>query len=69
VNRPVVVTTSSSPVPTEVSVPPAGQAEPAPEPAAQNPDAQVEAIRQRIEARRARLREQAQDGAAPAQTP
>ncbi len=68
-NRPVVVTTSSSPVPTEVNVPQAGQADAAAEPAVQTPDAQVEAIRQRIEARRARLRQQAQDGTPPAQTP
>ncbi|MBB6600052.1 general secretion pathway protein GspN [Luteimonas sp. MC1825] len=71
-NRPVVVTTSSSPAPTEVTVPQAGQpagAAPAPEPGVQTPDAQVEAIRQRIEARRARLRQQAQDGTPPAQTP
>lgn len=71
-NRPVVVTTSSSPAPTQVNVPQAGQAaqaEPAPEPSVQTPDAQVEAIRQRIEARRARLREQAQNGTPPAQTP
>lgn len=68
-NRPVVVTTSSSPVPTEVNVPQGAPPEPVPEPTVQTPDAQVEAIRQRIEARRARLRQQAQDGTAPAQTP
>lgn len=68
-NRPVVVTTSSSPVPTEVNVPQGGQPAAAAETGVQAPDAQVEAIRQRIEARRARLRQQAQDGTAPTQTP
>src|SRR5690606_28049440 len=63
---PVVVTTSSTPSPTEVEVPPPGAPPPpAPEPGSTvdtTPDQQVEAIRQRIEARRARLREQAQQG-------
>lgn len=63
--RPVTVTTSSQPAPTEVEVPPPGQppgeAQPA-VPEARTSDEQVEAIRQRIEARRARLREQAQQG-------
>jgi general secretion pathway protein N len=65
-NRPVVVTTSSQPAPTEVAVPPVAPApgqepQPAPaEPVAPTPEDQVNAIRQRIEARRARLREQAQ---------
>ncbi|NLA67036.1 MAG: general secretion pathway protein GspN [Gammaproteobacteria bacterium] len=61
-SRPVVVTTSTSPVPTEVEVPAPGQADAAGEAPAVNQDEQVEAIRQRIEARRARLREQAQQG-------
>lgn len=60
-SRPVVVTTSSSPAPTEVDVPVPGQADQAPETAPPpTPDDQVQAIRARIEARRARLREQAQ---------
>lgn len=70
--RPVVVTTSSQPAPAAVDVPPAAPAEAA---AAEPPategstpeagttsDDQVQAIRARIEARRARLREQAQQG-------
>lgn len=66
--RPVVVTTSSSPAPAEVEVPAPGQpaadagqdvAEDVPAPV---PDEQVDAIRRRIEARRARLREQAEQG-------
>ncbi|WP_133000541.1 general secretion pathway protein GspN [Luteimonas arsenica] len=66
-NRPVVVTTSSQPAPTEVEVPPQQDAAAAPEaepepPTARTSEDQVEAIRARIEARRARLREQAQQG-------
>ena len=60
--RPVVVTTSSSPAPTEVEVPAPGQPEPDANAPPATPDEQVDAIRQRIEARRARLREQAQQG-------
>jgi general secretion pathway protein N len=66
-DRPVVVTTSSQPAPTEVAVPPPAPApgqqpvQPEPnDPAIRTPEDQVNAIRQRIEARRARLREQAQ---------
>lgn len=63
-NRPVVVTTSSSPAPTEVEVPAPGQPAPDAEVAAEtSPEEQVNAIRQRIEARRARQREQAQQEA------
>ncbi|MEN1960994.1 hypothetical protein WCE41_11790 [Luteimonas sp. MJ246] len=62
-NRPVVVTTSSSPAPTEVEVPAAGQAPAADASAGASPEDQVNAIRQRIEARRARQREQAQQDA------
>ncbi|MGY0613217.1 type II secretion system protein XpsN [Luteimonas sp. A501] len=63
-NRPVVVTTSSSPAPTEVEVPAPGQpAQDAEVPAEAAPEDQVNAIRQRIEARRARQREQAQQEA------
>lgn len=58
--RPVVVTTSSSPQPTEVEVPAPGQPAPDADVPVATPDEQVDAIRQRIEARRARLREQAQ---------
>src|SRR5690606_31067313 len=66
-NRPVVVTTSSQPAPTEVEVPSQQDAAAAPEaepeqPTARTSEDQVEAIRARIEARRARLREQAQQG-------
>lgn len=66
-SRPVVVTTSSQPAPTEVEVPQQDAAPAAPEPEPEPPTArssedQVEAIRARIEARRARLREQAQQG-------
>lgn len=61
--RPVVVTTSSQPAPTEVDVPAAQPASSPPEtPTARSSEQQVEAIRARIEARRARLREQAQQG-------
>ena len=63
--RPVVVTTSSQPAPTEVEVPQQDAAPAAPEPGeptARSSEDQVEAIRARIEARRARLREQAQQG-------
>lgn len=62
--RGIVVTTSSQPAPTEVQVP-APEAEPetpVEPPAARSNEEQVEAIRARIEARRARLREQAQQG-------
>lgn len=60
--RPVVVTTSSSPAPTEVDVPAPGQPATDADAPVATPDEQVDAIRQRIEARRARLREQAQQG-------
>ena len=61
--RPVTVTTSSSPAPTQVDVPAPAAAEEAAEAAPPpTPDDQVQAIRARIEARRARLREQAQQG-------
>lgn len=71
-NRPVVVTTSSQPAPAEVELPAPGAA-PAADAAAsgqpaeasdgagvRTPEAQVDAIRKRIEARRAHLRQQAQ---------
>ncbi|GGJ99163.1 general secretion pathway protein GspN [Luteimonas terricola] len=57
---PAMVTTSSSPEPAEVEVPAPGQQEPDADASVATPDEQVDAIRQRIEARRARLREQAQ---------
>ena len=60
--RPVVVTTSSQPAPTEVDVPAPQPAPPPETPTARSSEQQVEAIRARIEARRARLREQAQQG-------
>lgn len=60
--RPVVVTTSSQPAPTEVQVPAPGPAAEPEAPTARTNEEQVEAIRARIEARRARLREQAQQG-------
>lgn len=59
---PVRVTTSTSPAPVPVNVPEPGQppqqAGDGAQDSVQTPDAQVEAIRQRIEARRARLRQQ-----------
>ena len=71
-NRPVVGTTSSQPAPAEVELPAPGAA-PAADAAAsgqpaeasdgagvRTPEAQVDAIRKRIEARRAHLRQQAQ---------
>ncbi len=64
-NPPIAVTTSSAPAPVPVSVPDL-VAPPAEIPinprieAVQTPDAQVEAIRQRIEARRAQMRQQSQ---------
>jgi general secretion pathway protein N len=64
----IPVTTSSSQTPVPVAVP-APPPQPVTDPATtvQTPDAQVEAIRQRIEARRAQLRQQAQEASPPAQ--
>lgn len=64
-NATIPVTTSSSPAPVPVQVPTPEQPQPqsppgTQQPSVQTPDAQVEAIRQRIEARRAQLRREAQ---------
>lgn len=70
-NATIPVTTSSSPAPVPVQLPTPDQPQPqsppgTPQPSVQTPDAQVEAIRQRIEARRAQLRREAQQRPPPA---
>ena len=60
--QPVAASQPGQPVPTEGDAQPSPPAPTPDTPTARTPDEQVEAIRARIEARRARLREQAQQG-------
>jgi general secretion pathway protein N len=62
----IPVTTSSSPNPVSVPVPTAPQQSGDQQPSVRAPEDQVEAIRQRIEARRAQLRREAQQQPPPA---
>jgi general secretion pathway protein N len=65
-NASIPVTTSSSPNPVSVPVPTAPQQSGDQQPSVRAPEDQVEAIRQRIEARRAQLRREAEQQPPPA---